>query len=465
MSNGQRFIVGYLTITYVLPMIGNVLFGSHIVSSYKIYPLTSHSVLLIVAVYVLFLFLSTLKAPLLLPLDMLFIRTVIDHVGRFYNRYRPAIGLIALSIGLMNLLTGLSGYRYSNEGISERSAIVFAMLLLTIILHNIITVDLFYCMFVSRKEGIRVFSRRYLEAILLAVSLIVIANGIMSLLVASVTLFCSLCPLTFHQLIFVPRCRRGLKVKTQTITLIPVFLFIFAMAWFFGSIIKLSSGTDITVLLTEYDPVKIVGFSNEDSIIERIFYNLIERCSIFYYSFLFTVEALPNDINHGITSVIVIPLQTLLFRIDCLLGRLFEVARPEIGTIMQLNYMLLSEEVINSREGSSPGILASFNYVFIFPLNIIFCSFYLRWASKLLDSLLRQHNSEKLSIYGVIFILMFLQGLFHSPFDYLILIDDGVIHILLLLALSIAQGESRVARVMYSKTTSYRPSKNDSSLV
>ena len=41
---------------------------------------------------------------------------------------------------------------------------------------------------------------------------------------------------------------------------------------------------------------------------------------------------------------------------------------------------------------------------------------------------------------------MFVQGVFQSPFDFLVVVDDSALYLLLLLVIVVAQSERRVAR-------------------
>ena len=145
-------------------------------------------------------------------------------------------------------------------------------------------------------------------------------------------------------------------------------------------------------------------------------------------------------------STLAYPLQTLLFRVDYLLGGPFEIVKPEVGSIAQLNYRLLTAGVLRIREGSAPGLIASFNYVLAFPLNIVCCALYLRWLSNRVEALLSGQRHRRLSLLGVLLLITFLQVFFQSPFDFLMLIDDAVIYMVLLVGLSVAQREVRAER-------------------
>src|SRR2546428_868054 len=152
-------------------------------------------------------------------------------------------------------------------------------------------------------------------------------------------------------------------------------------------------------------------------------------------------------IDDGEISPLVLPLRTLSFRLDYLLGGFWGVKKPSLASIEQLNYQLMTNERIREREGSSPGLLASFNYVFVFPLNMIFAALYLLWLSRMMDVMLMRHRSKIISTPGIVLLLLFLTPFFYSPFDSLMVLDDGVLYLLFLLAFYIHRKSSCEALV------------------
>src|SRR5262249_39188791 len=149
------------------------------------------------------------------------------------------------------------------------------------------------------------------------------------------------------------------------------------------------------------------GMPEGQPILISFWYYLVERVSIFYYSFQLTVSTAFSQLRHAEPLAIYYPLRTLLFRLDLLLGHPFGVVKPEVGSLMALNYNLLVAVPFGSRPGSSPGIIGSFCYILPFPLNIVGTAIYLRWLSNMCDALLTAHRRESLSLIGIgIFLLL-----------------------------------------------------------
>ena len=106
-----------------------------------------------------------------------------------------------------------------------------------------------------------------------------------------------------------------------------------------------------------------------------------------------------------------------------------------------MNYQLLTVDPITSRAGSSPGLIASFNYAFAFPLNLLLCALYARWVSRKIDVGLRQGTALTLSWFGLLILHQFVEPLFQSPFDVLIMLDEHVLYVILLLSLLAAKSD------------------------
>jgi hypothetical protein len=439
MTDGQKVVTAYFALSYGLPMIGNALFHDDILSSYKIYPLTRSTVALLLGVYGFFLVLSTTRIPVFPPVDTAFLRPIVRWGGRLYLRSRLAVGLVALPVGVVNLLAGLTSYRYASESISETNS---PLLLLMILINTVISVDLFYSMFVRTEKAVGVFTRRYVENILLSITLVVSASGIQGMFEALVSVLYCLFPETFRRLVFVPRGQGLLRPLRRAAVWVPVLLLIFSMAWYVGQFIKASSSIDVATLLEE--PEKVAGqVGTEQTFLTSFFYYLIERRSIYYYSLLYSVEASRDELSHGAVAVLAFPLETLGFRVDHFLGGFFGIPRPVIGSISQLNYKLLTADQypVTDRTGSSPGLVAAFNYVLGFPLNVILCALFARWVARWLNYLVQQSREETLSIVGVLLVLESLRSVFQSPFDYLVVIDESLLQAGLLLALFVSKTE------------------------
>ena len=439
MSIGQRLVTMYFLVAYALPIAGNLLFGEAIESTYTIFPFSRYSVGLVLGVYLLFLLMSGVRIRVFPRFNPYPLPQMLGALGRMYLQSRPWMAVIAASVALVGYAEGLNSYRYAEAGISEAGS---SLLLLMIVTNVVVTVDLFHFMFVVSQEA-RVSTTRRLESLAMSLSLLISASGTASMFVALIVSFFSISPKALGQFLFVPRRSWHLKAGLRGVVAIAAVSVIFVAAWFGGETIKATSAGHVPTLASAVGLVE--SFSGDIEFARSYLYYLLERLSIYYYSLLFSVESPADLLEYTRGSVLDFPIESLFFRVDYLLGGWLDVARPEVATIMQLNYRLLTTGEVRRREGSAPGLLASFNYVLIFPFNVVFCALYLVWIARSADRLFEKH-AQTLSDVGIFLLLVFVQGVFQSPFDFLVVVDDSALYLLLLLVIVVAQSERRVAR-------------------
>lgn len=418
----------YFGIVYIFPIIGNWWLGDSIISSYAIYPLTPTAVATLAATYILFRIFVRVAPRAPRPVGI----TLDSHIKRlhaWYRHYRILVGLIAVLLAIANLSAGLTSFRYAQEGIASRESALLPMMM---VLYAIASADLFYFMFVRDRDAPQGARRRF-EHLMLALSLVIAANGIAMLLLSLCTLAYAMSPKTFHQAAFVqggPALASNLK---RILIAVPVFCLVFVVAWYAGNVIKLSSSDSMESLWADPTRVASVAFTH-DSVAESLAAYAVERPSVFYYAFLYTENVPWIDLGNGTWSAIVFPLQTMLYRLNLITGRSFDIERPTVTSIMQLNYLLTTHGTTTERGGTSPGLIAAFTYVLPRPLNILACVAYLWWLCMALGDLVGR-NQERLSLLGEVLALQFLVGFFSSPFDWLILVDNEVLYLALLLLL------------------------------
>lgn len=428
MTNGNKVITTYFILAYCVPLLGNFLFQEHIYSSYTIYPLNAYGLSQILSVYLLYLVFSKINFP---PIYFPFFK-IVSWIGKTYLRFRFIFAGLFCIFALANLYFGfaLHAYRYTSLSISERDS---PLLLLGILTNSIITADLLYSMFIRQKETI-FFTKRYFENIFLSFILIITSHGTASAFLALFSLLYSFFPSIFEKFIFKKKEKWNLLSLIKSLFPFGMLAVILTVSWFYGESIKRSSVKEVESFYSYFPEHGL-----DKQFFENYFYYLIERFSIYYYSFTMTVESTTKVLHNVSIENIFFPLKTFLFRLDYLLGGVFGMTKPEVTSICHLNYQILVNGPAGLKEGSCPGLLGSFNYIFNFPLNILFCSFYLSWVSKILDILLIRHKTSILSGFGSILFLFYIQAFFASPIDLLILLDSYILELLIVLGFYIRQ--------------------------
>lgn len=460
MTVGQKFITLYFALVYLLPMVARMCLGDNIVSSYHIYPLSFFAVSVLIITYLSFLLMTAIPSHPLMRFSLF--KNRVDKIGQLYLKYRSIIVILTLFIAIANYRGdwGLNTYRYSAQTISEKNSM---FLLFVIVINTIISVDLFYCMFVKSYEQIVNQSlKSYVENVLLSLVLVMLANGTASAFLAFCALFFSVFPRLFRWSFFNKQVDSNKLKNTKLFFASSIIVMAFVPSWFYGELIKSKTsmmdasyfghvennatsvqqssvtGTDDASLYNKLSGItdNVAGLENQFAL--NYFYYFVESLSVYYYSYLFTIDATPEILNHGVISPLVFPLHSLLFRADYVLGKNLAITRPAITSISQLNYQLLTKEEINVRTGSSPGLLGSFNYLFRFPFNILLCIAYLLFVSNLINVLFSRHSGYgTLSLAGLVLLFPYLQVFFQSPFDLVMVFDNCAIYASLIVGIYI----------------------------
>ena len=444
-SFGLSVVSMYFLFYYFLPMFGLAILGDESPTIYMIYPMTIYSNVLLFGTFLTYLYLLT-KPPVRIPIPILktIILSTARKVGVVYSQFRLIFALVFVVMAAIFASSGMSDYRTISGGMSQRvSWLGWA----TIIMNMIAALDLFYCVFVRAEELKRIISigtrpysfllsRTRIETILLAIAIMLSANGAASLIASSVFLVFSFSPLKVHGFIFSREKKSVQDIMSsgyRIITAILIFAAIFIFAWSVGEMIKHQRAGGEGVV----SAVEII-FSKE-----FVSY-LVVSISNHYYSLTFLGSSLVGQYELFGISSLNMPLSSFLYRIDMILGGVLDVGRPAIESFTRLNFIELTQGRINdARQGTSAGVIATFSYAFIFPLNMIFCAIYLVWVSNLVDRLLVVHHEKKLTLVGsFVLTILYLVIFFQSPLDMLIIVDNVVITAFILYVISLLNAEN-----------------------
>ncbi|HVW20885.1 MAG TPA: hypothetical protein VHC86_06685 [Opitutaceae bacterium] len=418
-------------VAHLVPLVGNALFARSIVSIYRIPPLTFGALAVLGAEYGLFaaaeLWLS--RSPRWTRLGPL--QKMLGAAGRRYRQSRLLFLLAAAGFSVAAAASGLNGYRYSSVGLSETSS---PAVLVAVVLNSLLLADAFYVIFVRPVEAAATDKTR-LEDLLLAACLLLEANGSFNAVQAVVVAAFAISPRRSRALLsarILPQSGRQ-WARLAALTVIGFVLLI--LAWAAGETVK-SKRADESFPEAARRLEHLIAAGEEFPGNPASF--LAERLSIYHYSFLYTLRHQGDLIEPHRTEALELPFHTLLFRFDHLLGRPYAISRPPVGSLMQFNYQLMAQYPVDSRQGSSPGILAVSNYLFPPPLNIVGAVVYLLGAARVIDRLLSRRSAPALSPLGAFWALLFLTIFFQSPLDLFSLFDNATIYLALILLIGLS---------------------------
>jgi hypothetical protein len=149
---------------------------------------------------------------------------------------------------------------------------------------------------------------------------------------------------------------------------------------------------------------------------------LVGRISVQWYSL---VAALHHYVEIGGAD----PLKNLMapvtnagFRFSTLTGGGLGIERPLDGSLARINYGLINLYPFNDREGTTPGLIATFVLTFPFWLGPFALAGYL-WIYNRIQAGLRKRFAGQPTILGELLLLYFTAVFFSSPADFLLLFD------------------------------------------
>jgi hypothetical protein len=434
MTAGLMLVATYLAMFYFLPAVGNYLFADRISTIYKVFPLTPAAGLVLVVLAGATVLLHRLRFR---PVPTL-LRSVLSpaaaSIVAVYDRWRLQFAIGALGMGAWFYLSGLNAYRYFSEGISSSGS---SLTVLIGALTVVISVDFFRCIFLVTQVS-RSWRQRAEDSIL-AMTLVFVANGTANMLFAFAAVAFVLAPSVLRRLLIVSRHTPAWRRVAQTISTGVVVAVLFLSSWIAGETIKASSRADVTLPMAFRE---VTDYVVAEQTTEDFFYYLVASMSSHYYALLYTTPDSSDDLMADGAAPGWLPMETLLFRLDYILGQPFEIERPEIGSLSRWNYLLLTNDPNSPRAGTSPGAAASFFYVFGSIVGVLLCAMYLAWIAKLIDELLQLRPPATLSTSGLLLLLLFQLMLFQSPIDMLMIVDNASLNIVLLLCLYLSMSRS-----------------------
>ena len=299
-------------------------------------------------------------------------------------KHHKFIIIVSLFFGLLFFTNGYAQYRYTNTHLSSQ---VSPILIITVCLKQLIYCFTFLHFFLKINYN-KKFLTDFFQFIIVLIQILTISGVTSSvMLFATILIFYS----NFNFFSF------------KSFFIILIFTPILFSAGYF---VKWKSA-DINQF---YQSLSQLDFNYLKYIASRL--------SNTYYSHMnqFNLDLTFNKAAENILMI----LNNTLFRIDKLIGGLFELSRPEFQSLNRLNYVYTANFVPNKVSGASPGIIPSFKYLFGPLFGVFFSGIYL---NILFYSLFNSCNKKKILI--LFFSILFFQSVFKSPFQALLIVDSS----------------------------------------
>lgn len=168
-------------------------------------------------------------------------------------------------------------------------------------------------------------------------------------------------------------------------------------------------------------------FANE--FFSRVIYYLYYRLSVFLSSLdLILAKGINIDFYLQAASI---EIELFLYRLGVIFQ--FNFPRPSIEGINRLNYLLLYKDPSLDRAGATPGPLATFAYLPIFPLNFIIGALYISIIRNTFLSITLITIDRTVTIFSLLMFAIICFAFFHNPLSSFIKIGPELFKTLFLI--------------------------------
>jgi hypothetical protein len=420
---GALVVVAYFFVYYFFPMVGQFVFYDDIFSIYTRDRFNPFALLFLTLVMIFFLisysYMVTRRKYLLLSYT--WSSLAYSALMRYFS-IRTTLVLIYLAFVIYVFLMGLNfnDLRYKTDGIRDSGGGILTLYVFTKLL---ITFDmiLIFCMCRGRQ---RIFlSQKWVNVSMVCLYFSMLGGTADILL--GLAVFGVLFMRRFTTWIFF---NSGLKISSELIKFSFVSL-MFLPALFLMLLLGESIKSQFSLL-----EVDITSFMQSYGSLDVFGYYFIESFSSPLHSLNYALDReglFPRDNN---LLIIYQVYQDRFVAILNMLGADIDRVKPAVVSFSQFNYFELTKNYHDLRQGTSPGVFASFIYLVGVPLGFIFSVLYLVFIARIIDWLLMLYlDNMKFSIFGVLVVLYIFIGFFQSPVDLANILDNLSIMVLLLL--------------------------------
>lgn len=421
----------YFLIYLFLPMLFQYHYFEDILSIYSPQKYNFNSILFSALTILMFLILYVCSKKLFSEsIIILPWHKVSLYIFKLYLKYRNYISVICFFIAVFTIYSGSSNLRYTTSSLSQKGSSSFIISITkTIIYFDLITI------FFSYDDGyFSKFYKRKIISIIFLCSHFLLIGGSADTLIGMIILGRLYFKKTFSFLFY--------KNKNDGLISFKAFLRYLSIFLLFFPIISLVvAGGNFIKADLEVVQLNIL-FSFLDSLNIFLLY-IGESFSSHVHSLNFSISNHSNFNDNSIMEVLNVPLNSLKHRTNILLGHLpypLDNDKPIYSSLTRFNYLKITGNYSDLRQGTSPGVLASFVYLGGGHLGAVICALYLNFISKKIDILYQKKNkSKRVTLIGVSIILFLFLFCFQSPLDFINVIDNISILFLMVLVYSNAK--------------------------
>lgn len=368
----------------------------------------------------IFIFLLTFLGLLLLidiSLKKKYYITIIAHRASIIKSIIPFILMLSFIVSVISFFVLPRNFRYLDIGISESDS--FFPLLVYTILPSFNKFFIFYHIFCGKFP----FAEKYdFVKYFVVGSLFFSANGTNTFIVFLIGALYLLFPKIIRKGLFVVKQNFFNFLIKPLLIILLVIVIVYPIAIIFGQSIKTGQSFD-----DAYTKMKDKGSDDMGSM--QYEYGLIRfnqyyvSTKISFYTYFTTL-----DMEKRVVFCMSI-IKNFAYRVCKILKIPIQIQKPEFSSASQINFQHIAP-YSSDREGTSTGLFAGFLYLFPTPINLLILLGYSSFLMVIINNISKLLN-QRMSFLGMTFFLYWIFALFEGPIDFLLIIDDSFLILLL----------------------------------
>jgi hypothetical protein len=287
----------------------------------------------------------------------------------FWFKFRFIHVLLFLVSSIFWIKSGLANYRYDGEVVSDK---LTPELLIGMLWKVFFFADFWFhisLVFLQKKKS------KYKWKYLINISFLLTLTGTTSALYFLIHSLFVYFPNSFHKGLNISIIKTLTKRKYNILKysiVLPALLIIPLIGYHYGEVIKTNEEISFSERFSESDSQDLI----------KLFF--VQRFSTTFYGHTYLLDKVDYDFNDYIDHIN-IPFENFLYRLDVISGRGFNLNKPKIASINQLNYETILAFDHDKTSGASPGLIPGFMYLLNPWLAFIVAAFFLAKISILIN--------------------------------------------------------------------------------
>ena len=425
---GLKIVSTYFIIYIFLPMIFQFIYHEEILSIYNQQKFNLNTFLSSIFVFSLFVIFYIITPTLNLKFILMpWSKYCFMIMGKYLSN-RKIFCKVLLFIAIYFFLNANTDLRYSGESLKQQGGQSFFILIVKMLIYF----DFAFIFFLKNFSPFQIFFKYGNFSILTSHMLLLGGSGdaIIGIILAVFIYF----PRTFNYFTSIEMSkanfillRNSIKFTLAILAAIPSLIIILLVATIMKSNQNSLVGIDLNLFIQTYFNLK-----------NMILY-LGEAFSSHLHSLNYAITNYSNYSDSNFVKLSKIPIDGLMYRLNMILGNIdtYGIQKSIYTSFSRFNFLEVSGNYLDERQGTSPGVIASFVYLFGTKVGILFSIIYLIFISKVIDNLniLSNYNFNMIGSFCAFQILIIL---FQSPYDNLNIMDNMTLTFIFLITFSSA---------------------------